>query len=52
MKRFFPYFVAAEFTMFQSSREFTLPHLLAGLSFVIVSLVLFRTDFKPWRMML
>jgi hypothetical protein len=38
----FPYFIAAEFALFQSARKFTLPHLMVGITFAIAGVLAFR----------
>lgn len=42
MKLRYPYFIAAEFVLFQSARKVTLPHLLVGITFAVVGVLAFR----------
>jgi len=42
LKLGFPYFIAAEFALFQSGRKFTLPHLTVGITFALVGALTFQ----------
>lgn len=42
LKLRYPYFIAAEFVLFQSARKVTLPHLLIGITFAVVGVLAFR----------
>ena len=49
MKPGFPYFIAAEFALFQSVRKVTLPHLLVAVSFPLTAVLVFRfLEGSPW----